>query len=202
VRRTFDEQLTVQIEQGIDFVIGETFSWLGEALLAVECGRKTGLPVMVTMAFENQPVTNEGRTPGDAARALIDAGADIVGINCLRPPAHMLPLVEQMRQAISGWIACQPAAYHTPPEKPDFTSHPAFPYELEPLQHSRREMAEYAVRARDLGVNFIGACCGAVPTHIREMAVALGKMPADISMSKTNASRPMSAYEYYAHQNT
>ena len=36
VRRTFDEQLAVQVEEGIDFVIGETFSWLGEALLAVE----------------------------------------------------------------------------------------------------------------------------------------------------------------------
>src|SRR5438477_6380188 len=36
VRRTFDEQLAVQVDEGIDFVIGETFSWLGEALLAVE----------------------------------------------------------------------------------------------------------------------------------------------------------------------
>ena len=44
VRRTFDEQLAVQKEEGIDFVIGETFSWLGEALLAVECAKKTGLP--------------------------------------------------------------------------------------------------------------------------------------------------------------
>ena len=42
VRQTFDEQLAVQKEEGVDFVIGETFSWLGEALLAVECGKKTG----------------------------------------------------------------------------------------------------------------------------------------------------------------
>src|SRR5213080_3693304 len=41
VRRTFDEQLAVQVDEGIDFVIGETFSWLGEALLAVERARTT-----------------------------------------------------------------------------------------------------------------------------------------------------------------
>src|ERR1700751_5285353 len=33
VRETFDEQLRVQMDEGVDFIIGETFSWLGEALL-------------------------------------------------------------------------------------------------------------------------------------------------------------------------
>src|SRR6202158_2838986 len=47
VRETFDEQLKVQCEEGIDFIIGETFSWLGEALLCVERAKRTGLPVMV-----------------------------------------------------------------------------------------------------------------------------------------------------------
>src|SRR5580765_170786 len=41
VRQTFDEQLNVQVEEGIDFVIGETFSWLGEALIAAEAAKKT-----------------------------------------------------------------------------------------------------------------------------------------------------------------
>lgn len=200
VRRTFDEQLAVQVEEGIELVIGETFSWLGEALLAVECAKKTGLPVMVTMAFENQAVTSDDRTPADAAKALVDAGADIVGVNCLRPPAHILPLAEQMRRAVAAPVACQPAAYHTPADKPDFTSHAAFPYELDPLQHSRREMAEYALRARDIGVNFIGACCGAVASHIRAMALALGTVTPQAQVWKTDASRPMSASEYYGHQ--
>ena len=44
VRKTFDEQLAVQVEEGVDFIIGETFSWLGEALLAVERAKKTGFP--------------------------------------------------------------------------------------------------------------------------------------------------------------
>src|SRR5215469_18278030 len=44
VRATFDEQLAVQVEEGVDFIIGETFSWLGEALIAVDCAKKTGMP--------------------------------------------------------------------------------------------------------------------------------------------------------------
>jgi len=101
VRQTFDEQLALQTAEGVDFVIGETYSWLGEALLAVECAKKTRLPVMVTVCFENKPVTAEGRTPAEAAKALAGAGADIVGINCLRSPEHTLPLIEEMRSAVS-----------------------------------------------------------------------------------------------------
>src|SRR5438477_5990888 len=134
VRRTFDEQLAVQVDEGIDFVIGETFSWLGEALLAVERARQTGLPVMVTVCFENKIVTSDGQTPADCARALRDAGADIVGINCLRGPERTLPLIEEMRAAVSGFVACQPVAFRTPADRPDFTSLEAFPHALDPLQ--------------------------------------------------------------------
>src|SRR5437868_11758542 len=111
VRQTFDEQLAVQVEEGIDFVIGETFSWLGEALIAVERGKKTGLPVMVTICFENTDQTAEGKTASEAAKALVDAGADIVGMNCLSTPEDMLPAMEEMRRAESSFLACQPVAF-------------------------------------------------------------------------------------------
>src|SRR5437899_6168345 len=78
VRRTFDEQLAIQMDEGIDFVIGETFSWLGEALIAVERAKKTGLPAMVTICFENKDETADGKTASDAAKSLLDAGADVV----------------------------------------------------------------------------------------------------------------------------
>ncbi len=199
VRKTFDEQLDVQVAEGVDFIIGETFSFLGEALLAVEQAKKTKLPVMVTVCFENEDITTDGKTPADVARALADAGADVVGINCLRSPEHTLPLMAEMRKAVPGYIGCQPVAYRTTHTHRDFTSLPAFPDQLEPYQLTRREMAEYAVKARKLGVNYIGACCGAVATHIREMARALGKLPADERVWNKGGEKPMSAYEYYGH---
>jgi betaine-homocysteine S-methyltransferase len=199
VRKTFDEQLDVQVAEGVDFIIGETFSFLGEALLAVEQAKKTRLPVMVTVCFENEDITTDGKTAADVARALADAGADIVGINCLRSPEHTLPLMAEMRKAVPGYIGCQPVAYRTTHSHRDFTSLPAFPDQLEPYQLTRREMAEYAVKAHELGVNYIGACCGAVATHIREMARALGKLAADERVWKKGGEKPMSAYEYYGH---
>jgi len=199
VRKTFDEQLDVQISEGVDFIIGETFSWLGEALLAVERAKRTNLPVMVTMSFENEDVTPDGKSAADCARSLVDAGADIVGVNCLRSPEYTLPLAAEMRRAVKAYIACQPVAYRTTHDHRDFTSLPAFPDQLDPYQLSRREMADYSTKARDLGVNYIGACCGAVASHIREMARALGKIPADDRIWKKGGEKPMSAYEYYEH---
>ncbi|MGA8557309.1 MAG: homocysteine S-methyltransferase family protein [Candidatus Acidiferrales bacterium] len=199
VRKTFDEQLEVQVAEGVDFIIAETFSFLGEALLAVERGKATKLPVMVTICFENEDITSDGSTAGDAAKALMDAGADIVGINCLRSPEHTLPLMAEMRRAVKGYIGCQPVAYRTTDTHRDFSSLSAFPDQLEPYQLTRREMGAYAAKARDIGVNYVGACCGAVATHIREMARALGKLPADDRVWKKGGEKPMSAYEYYGH---
>ncbi|HEY4491073.1 MAG TPA: homocysteine S-methyltransferase family protein, partial [Acidobacteriota bacterium] len=180
--------------------IGETFSWLGEALLALERIQKTGLPSMITMCFEANPMSYEGYDPGECARRLRAAGADIVGINCLRNPKYALPLIKQMRDAVSGYIACQPAAYRTPRDFPDFTSLPEFPYELDPLQLSRYEMADFAAEARNIGVNYIGSCCGSVAVHVREMAQALGKIEVKEREWKSKNGRAMSAYEYYGHE--
>jgi betaine-homocysteine S-methyltransferase len=154
---------------------------------------------MVTISFEQAEQTYEGHNAAEAAKRLIDAGADIVGMNCLRPPQHTLPFMQQMRSAVSGFLACQPVAYNTPKEKPDFTSLPEFPVALDPLQMTRQAMADYALRARDMGINYIGACCGSTASHIREMARALGKLPQDARPWNKGGEKPMSAYEYYGH---
>ena len=197
VRALLDEQLGHQMEVGIDFVIAETYLYLGEALLAVERGKRSGLPVMVTMSFEDKPVTRDGKSPAECAKALHDAGADIVGTNCWRGPKHMLPLVEEMRRATTGYIAVQAPAYRTTDATPFFTGLKGFPDAMEPYQLTRWEMADYARQAKAIGANFIGACCGAVATHIREMARALGKPTREPSRWKPDSSKPMSATEFY-----
>jgi betaine-homocysteine S-methyltransferase len=200
VRELFDRQLEIQMDVGIDLVIGETFTWLGEALIATERAKRTGLPVMTTMAFEKDPHAYEGDSPAECARKLVDAGADVVGINCLRNPEHTLSLVEEVVAAVDVPVATQPVAYRTPDDQPDFTSLPEFPFYLDPLQLDRREMADYAVKARDLGVRFVGACCGTVPSHIREMGRALGVVPFEDRPWTLDPEHPKSAFEYYGHQ--
>jgi betaine-homocysteine S-methyltransferase len=36
-------------------------------------------------------------------------------------------------------------------------------------------MADFARRARDVGVDYIGICCGGGPHHVRAMAETLGR---------------------------
>jgi betaine-homocysteine S-methyltransferase len=185
---------------GVDFIVAETFTWLGEALIATERARRTGLPVMTTMSYEADPRSYEGDSPGDCARKLVDAGADVVGVNCLRSPALTLPLVAEMKQATSAYVAAQPVAYRTPPDKPDFTSLSEFPFALDPLQLPRDAMAGFALKARDMGIQFIGSCCGSVAAHVRAMARSLGKVADEERAWRVDYDKPMSAYEYYGHE--
>jgi betaine-homocysteine S-methyltransferase len=46
---------------------------------------------------------------------------------------------------------------------------------LDPFVLTRLEMADYAVKAREMGVSYIGGCCGTAPHHLRAMAEALGR---------------------------
>jgi betaine-homocysteine S-methyltransferase len=170
----FDEQIEAQ--EGVDFWIGETFWYLGEAELCLRrLKANTSVPSMITVAFRGSNKTDDGFTAAECARRLADQGADIVGVNCMRDPAHTYPIIEEMRAATDALLAAQPVAYRCSDETPWFTGTKAFPDRLEPTRMTRYELAEFATRARDLGVNYIGGCCGAGAQHVREMARALGK---------------------------
>jgi betaine-homocysteine S-methyltransferase len=200
VRALFDRQLEVMMEDGVDFIIGETYAYLREALIAVERIKRSGLPAMVTMSFEQEPRSYEGHSPAECARRLADAGCDIVGINCLRNPVYTLPLMKEVRAAVSGYVACQPTAYRTSEGAVDFTKLPDFPVRLDPLQMTRAEMGDYAVQAKQMGINFIGSCCGSVACHVKAMAKALGKLPAEERKWRVDYGKPMSAYEQHGHK--
>ena len=205
VRALFDRQLQDQLDAGPpDFWIGETFSYVGEALLFVERAKATGLPTMVTMCFEQpEPRSYEGDTPGECAKRLADVGADVVGVNCLNGPEQQLRIATEMRDAVEGtFVASQPVGYATTDEQPDFTAWPNFPYELDPMQVSRKTMAEFAKKADEAGIDYIGSCCGSVHDHVRAMAKALGKIPTAEREWRSRTGKPMSGYEYREHTET
>src|ERR671917_748636 len=60
VRSMFEEQVGWAVEAGVDFVIGETFSYAEEALIALETIKQTGLPAVITLAIHRAPETREG----------------------------------------------------------------------------------------------------------------------------------------------
>jgi betaine-homocysteine S-methyltransferase len=181
----FEEQVGWALEAGVDVVIAETFSWAGEALLALEAIRRAGLPAVVTFAVHRDGLMREGLSPEEACRQAEQGGAAVVGLNCIRGPRTMLPLLSQVREAVSCPVAALPVPYRTTEDQPTMQSlrdperegEPAFPTGLDPFTCTRYELGEFAAKALALGVRYLGVCCGAGPHHIRAVAEAAGKEP-------------------------
>jgi betaine-homocysteine S-methyltransferase len=187
-RAMFEEQVGWAVEAGVDFIIGETFSYAEEALIGLEVIKQTGLPAVITLAVHRAPQTREGYPVAEACKRLADAGADVVGLNCIRGPRTMLPLLRELVSAVDVPVAALPVPYRTHPEEPtfqslrdpaydDFPSGIPFPTALDPFTCNRYEISDFTREARDLGVGYFGVCCGAAPHHIRNMAEALGRTP-------------------------
>jgi betaine-homocysteine S-methyltransferase len=188
VRGMFEEQMSWVAEAGVDFVVAETFSYGAEALIALESIHAAGLPAVVTLAIHQADETREGWSSEEACRRLADAGAEVVGLNCIRGPRTMLPLIERIRAAVDVHVAALPVPYRTTSAQPSFGSlrdpdcdcvpdGRPFPTALDPFTCNRYEIAAFAQAAHGIGVNYLGVCCGAGSHHIRAMAEALGKVP-------------------------
>ena len=124
----------------------------------------------------------------DACKRLADAGADVVGLNCIRGPATMMPLLREIRAAVRTHIAALPVPYRTSEREPSFQSlrdahwhyeegSRPFPVALDPFTCNRFEIAEFGREALAMDIRYLGVCCGAGPHHIRALAEAVGKRP-------------------------
>ena len=170
VNDLFAEQVRLLESAGVDFLIVETFFRLDEALIALKCARQTPLPILATMSF--RPVTSQSsdaESAAECARALVDAGAQIVGANCEQEPRRMMEILRKMRDAVDVPIAGQPAAFSTSDECPCFTRLPEFPDDLESIQLPRREFTRFVQAAQSEGVRYIGGCCGCNAAYVRTM---------------------------------
>jgi betaine-homocysteine S-methyltransferase len=189
VRMMFEEQVGWATEAGVDFMIGETFSWGEEALIALDVVKEAGVPAVITLAIHQEPETRDGWSPEDACKRLEDAGAAVVGLNCIRGPRTMLPLLARIRNVVQGHVAALPVPYRTTDEQPSFQSlrdpdcnclpdDRPFPTALDLFTCNRYELGEFGKEAYELGIRYLGVCCGAGPHHIRSLAEALGRQPA------------------------
>lgn len=186
VRGMFEEMVGWAVEGGADLIIGETFYYAGEALAALEVATSTGLPVVLTVAPMALDEMADGVGIVETCQRLEQGGADVVGMNCFRGPATMVPWLREIRAAVSCHVGALPIPYRTTPAEPTFfnlsddrASVPSphgrtFPTALDPLYANRYEVGAFAREAADLGVNYLGVCCGASPMLIREVAEAVG----------------------------
>lgn len=187
VRGMFEEMVGWAVEEGADLIIGETFYYAGEALAALEIARSSGLPVVLTIAPMAMNEMSDGVGIVETCQMLEQGGADVVGMNCFRGPQTMLPWLEKIRAAVSGHVGALPIPYRTTETEPTFfnlsddrAAVPSphgrtFPTALDPLYTNRYEIGSFAAAAHDLGINYLGVCCGASPMLVRQTAEAVGR---------------------------
>ncbi|WP_096241735.1 homocysteine S-methyltransferase family protein [Alteribacillus bidgolensis] len=186
VRSIFAEMATWCKEEGVDFINAETFYYHEEAVIALEEIQKQGLPAVVTLGLMGENILRDGYTVEESCKILSEKGALVVGMNCFRGPNTMQPYLKGIRNEVEGYVGGLPIPYRTTEEHPTFFNLPdggcscslptetTFPTSLDPLYHNRYELAEWAKEAKDIGINYIGLCCGASPAMIRAVAEAIG----------------------------
>ncbi len=160
----FKEQAIALEEGGADAICVETMSALDEATLAIKAAKEnTNLEIIATFTFEKttqgEYKTMMGVSPKEAAKASIEAGADIVGTNCGNGLERMLDIVKEMKSVASG----TPILVHANAGLPqNIDGKDVFP-------ETPEMMAELVPAIIEAGANIIGGCCGTTPDHIKAM---------------------------------
>ena len=147
---------------GADLIWIETQHDLQESRAALSAGRRTGLPVVVTVFLVPAPggmAALDGSPGVELLEALWRDGAAAVGVNCVAPDGALVRIIAQAASRIPVPLVAKPNA-----GLPGQSIAPA-PF-----------AAGVAAAAR-AGATLAGGCCGAGPAHLRALAVAVGAAP-------------------------
>ena len=152
-------------EGGADGMVVETMADPEEAKIALRAAAVTGLPVVGCMTFDSgadKDRTMMGTNVTQAAEALAEAGADMMGANCTLNSSDTIDLTKELRAATDRPLLVQPNA--------------GKPVSSEGITYYEQTPAEFAADAKEIhaaGADMIGGCCGTTPEFIREVKAVL-----------------------------
>lgn len=184
-REVFKEQVEWAVKGGADYMIGETFSDVTEALIALDViNTHSDLPAVITLALYTPDMTTDDVPAVTALKMLEDAGAAVVGLNCARGPDTMLPILREARKVCKGPLAALPVPFRTSEKERTFQSltdpcsgKSVYPLDLQCIQCTRSDIRRFATEAKDIGIAYIGLCCGSSSNMLREIAECYGRTP-------------------------
>lgn len=180
-RKEFRDQMRPFIENDVDFLLGEFFGHVRETEVAIEVMKESDKPIAVSMRI-GLLGDEHGPSVEDCAIRMAKAGADIIGINCLFDVNTSLKVLKRMKKALDDaglgetHIMCQPLGWMCPEVEDTYigyTALPEAPLCLDARVITRGEVAKFTREAYELGVCYIGGCCGFEPHHIRAISQEL-----------------------------
>jgi 5-methyltetrahydrofolate--homocysteine methyltransferase len=152
----FAEQVRAGAEFGADLIFIETMSDLAETTAAIRAAREnSNLPVLAAMTFGKDGRTYLGVSPTEFAEAAEALGVAAVGLNCSSTPEFMLETAREFRAATS-----LPLIVKLNAGLPDADGE----YSVTPEDYAA-QLEPY----RELGVRFLGSCCGSDERFIRQL---------------------------------
>ncbi len=178
-REAFSEQINALVKAGIDVLIIETMSDLVEIIEAIQAAREIDpdMPIIASMTFTRDDRTLLGDGPAKVARAIHQAGATLIGVNCSGGPHQLLRILKQMRAAVpEARFSAMPNA-GWPEQVGGRIMYPA----------GADYFGDYALTFARAGTCVLGGCCGTTPQHIAAMSRALKSAPASLAIQDENA---------------
>ena len=164
----FAEMVDAGTAAGVDCIYIETMTDLYETKAAVLAAKeRCGLPVFVTMTFEDNLRTFTGTPVESMALTLTGLGADAIGVNCSLGPDEIMPIAQRLCELTSLPVIAKPNA-----GLPDLHSdRPSYSI-------GKADFAQSLARYADFGVTVFGGCCGTTPAYICALRAALeGRVP-------------------------
>lgn len=154
----FRRQVQPGAESGADLILIETFSDIDEARAAVEASKESNLPVFCTFTYGREGRTFMGYDIDTVVHSLEEMGVDALGVNCSVGPEDIIPIVSKMLKLTRLPLIVQPNA-----GLPEMRNGNIY-YEMTP-----ERFANYMKTMADMGVKFLGGCCGTDPDYIKEI---------------------------------
>ncbi len=163
VRAALRETIDGLLEGGVDLFWFETFSLIDHLRIAIEEARRaaTDLPIVALLTFGEDIALPDGTAPDAAAAALVDADADVFGVNCGAGPVGCLDALAAMGPGETGRAILPNAGL---PQRIEGQ----FVYAAGPDYFGH--MVDDMLAA---GAAIVGGCCGTTPEHIAAMRTAL-----------------------------
>ena len=165
LEESIEEQVTTMANSGADLIALEMMVDIEQMLVTLKAAKTSGLPIWVGLSCELNKSNNIDLLGGDSLEKAINVlqNKDIDVINIMHTNvAHTLPALKSLKEIWLGMIGAYAHSGSYKNSNSCEETYWAFEEVISP-----EKFYDYAKEWKNIGVNFIGGCCGINAEHIK-----------------------------------